>query len=62
VNLSGRPSQARIPLPSLRGGRWRLTDLLDGSGYDRDGDEPVDPGLYVALPPWGAHVLTVAPG
>jgi len=26
------------------------------------GDELVDPGLYVALPPWGAHVFTVAPG
>ena len=62
VNLSGHPCQARIPLPSPRGGRWRLTDLLVGAGYEREGDELVDPGLYVALPPWGAHVFTVAPG
>jgi hypothetical protein len=61
VNLSGGAAQARIPLrwPGLRGGRRRLTDLLDASVYDRDGDELVDPGLYVALPPWGAHVLAV---
>jgi hypothetical protein len=64
VNLAGHPSQARLalPWPSLRGGRWRLTDLLDGNAYDSDGDELVDAGLYVGLPPWGAHVFTVAPG
>jgi hypothetical protein len=64
VNLSGQPSQARIPLPwqALRGGRWRLTDLLDGNVFDRDGDDLAGQGLYVALPPWGAHVLTVATG
>ena len=64
VNLSGHPSQARIrlPWPALRGGRWRLTDLLDGAAYDRNGDELTDAGLYVALPPWGGHVLSVTPG
>jgi hypothetical protein len=64
VNLSGHPSQARVPLPwpALRGGRWRLTDLLDGTAYDRDGDELADPGLYIDLPPSGAHVFTIAPG
>jgi hypothetical protein len=63
VNLSGHGSQARMPLPwpCLRRGRWRLADLLDGQMYDRDGDELVDPGLYVDLPPWGAHVFLVEP-
>jgi hypothetical protein len=63
VNLSAEPAQARVPLPwqRLRPGRWRLVDLLDDRAYDRDGDELVDSGLYVDLPPWGSHVLRVEP-
>jgi hypothetical protein len=63
VNLSGHGSQGRVavPLDDLRGRQWRLTDLLDGRVYDRDGDELAGPGLYVDLPPWGAHVLAVEP-
>ncbi|HET6533598.1 MAG TPA: alpha-amylase family glycosyl hydrolase [Actinoplanes sp.] len=64
VNLSGHPSQGRVALPgdfAVRGHRWRLTDRLDGRVFDRDGDELATTGLYVDLPPWGAHVLAVEP-
>ncbi|NEB00852.1 alpha-amylase family glycosyl hydrolase [Streptomyces sp. SID13726] len=59
VNDSGRPAQARVPLPwdDLRGRAHRLTDLLDGAVYDRDGDELADSGLFVSLAAWGCHVL-----
>jgi hypothetical protein len=61
VNLAAHQSQGRVTVPSdaLRGRPWRLTDLLDGRIFDRDGDELAGPGLYVDLPPWGAHVLTL---
>jgi len=63
VNLADHDSQGRVALPwgGLRGRQWRLTDLLDGSVYDRDGDELAVNGLYVNLPAWGAHVLAVEP-
>jgi hypothetical protein len=63
VNLAGHRSQCRVPLPwpALGGRRWRLADLLGGQTFDRDGDELVDPGLFVDLPPGGAHLLAVAP-
>ncbi|MCU7730442.1 alpha-amylase family glycosyl hydrolase [Actinoplanes sp. KI2] len=63
VNLSGHESQARIvlPWPALAGRRWRLIDLLDGRVFDRDGDQLTGDGLYVDLPPWGQHLLAVAP-
>jgi hypothetical protein len=64
VNLAGHRSQGRVALPweGLRGRQWRLTDLLDGQVFDRDGDELASAGLYVDLPPWGAHVFAVEPG
>ena len=63
VNLAAHGSQSRIALPfdALRGRPWRFTDLVDGRVYDRDGDELAGPGLYVDLPPWGAHVLALEP-
>ncbi|WP_203785508.1 alpha-amylase family glycosyl hydrolase [Paractinoplanes rishiriensis] len=63
VNLSGHASQARIrlPWPPLGDRRWRLTDLLDGRVFHRDGDALLAEGLYVDLPPWGHHVLAVTP-
>ncbi len=62
VNLSGRPSQGRIPLglDGLAGHGWRLTDLLDDRVFERDGDELAATGLYVDLPPWGYHLLELA--
>lgn len=63
VNHCDRPSRARIPLPwdGMRGHAYRLTDLLTGLTYDRDGDELTDPGLFVALEPWQAHLLEISP-
>lgn len=61
VNYSAEPAQARIPFgwPDLSGQSWRLTDLLEGTVFERDGDDLVLPGLYVSLQPWQFHVLSV---
>ncbi|MER6959412.1 MULTISPECIES: alpha-amylase [unclassified Streptomyces] len=61
VNQSDRPAQARLPLPwdDLPGHDHRLTDLLTSQSYDRAGDELTDPGLFVALEAWQAHVFDV---
>ncbi|MFF5138660.1 alpha-amylase [Streptomyces sp. NPDC013157] len=62
VNYSGEPAQGRVPLPwdGLRGRSCRLTGLLDGSTYDRQGDELADPGLFVALDAWQWHLLSLS--
>jgi hypothetical protein len=63
VNLSPDPAQGRVPLPwpDLRGRTSRLTPVMtDGDSFDRDGDELVAPGLFVALPGWGSHLVVVA--
>jgi hypothetical protein len=36
---------------------WQLVDLLSGDVFERDGNEVMDPGLYVDLKPWGYHFL-----
>ena len=63
VNPTSHFSQARIPLGSLTEGsattRWRLTDLLNGSTYDRNGDEMADPGLHVILDGFQSHIFVV---
>jgi hypothetical protein len=61
VNLSGHAAQGRVGLPwdALRGRAWQLTDLMEDEVYRRDGDELAGAGLYVDLPPWGAHVLAL---
>jgi hypothetical protein len=62
VNLSEHPAQARVH-PSwageLIGDDWDLHDLLGEEVYQRDGDELAVEGLYVELPAWGAHLLTI---
>jgi hypothetical protein len=62
VNLSDRPAQARVHPPwagGLIGSDWDLHDLLCEEVYRRDGDELAVEGLYVELPGWGAHLLTI---
>ena len=63
INYSDRPAQGRIPLPwtDLRGRPCELTGLLADSTYEREGDELVDPGLFVALDPWQWHLLALRP-
>ena len=55
VNLGDAPAQARValPWPELAPGVRRLEDLMSGAGFDRDGDELLDPGLFVDLPAVG---------
>jgi hypothetical protein len=63
VNLSEAGAQGRVPLPwpDLAGQSLRLVDAFTGEAYDRDGSETIEPGLYVDLPGWGFHLLTVGP-
>jgi len=57
VNLSDSSVQARVQVPwrDERGETWRLTDVLSGAAYDREGDEMLSPGLYVELAPWDCN-------
>jgi len=54
VNFSDNAVQARVQVPwrDLSQQNWRLTDTLSGAMYDRNGDEMLDPGLYVEVGPW----------
>jgi hypothetical protein len=59
VNFSADAAEGRAGLSwaDLHGRGWTLTDLLDGRVFERNGDELEDQGLFVALPPWGCHLL-----
>jgi Alpha amylase, catalytic domain len=61
INLSGQPAQGRVPLEwaDLPGRSWRLTDLLTGQVFEREGGELASTGLFVALEPWQCHLLAV---
>ena len=56
---SERRSQGllRLPFPDLAERRLRLLDRLTGESYEREGQELVGPGLFVDLPPFGAHLF-----
>ena len=43
----------------LAGRQYRVLDHVDGRTYERDGAEIVDPGLFVALDPFQAHVFEI---
>ncbi len=62
VNLSDDPAQAliKVAFNDLAGNQWRLTDLLSGAKYERDGDAMLSPGLYVDLRPWSYHFLRLS--
>ena len=63
VNWSNQSAQARIKVPwDEPGGRWRLSDLLSGEQFDRDGSEMREAGLYVDLGPWRYHLFQCTPG
>jgi glycosidase len=59
VNLADTPSQGLIKSewPELAGQTCRWHDLFRQESYERRGDELLDPGLFVALEPWGFHFL-----
>jgi hypothetical protein len=64
VNLAQAAAQAQIalPWPDLPGRSWRLTDLLSGEDFIRDGGELAGPGLYVDRQPGQFHLLAVNAG
>ena len=58
ANWSPAAAAGRVRLPAeVAGVDWELVDLLSGVGYERAGDAMVADGLYVELPPWGAHLF-----
>jgi hypothetical protein len=59
VNLSDRPAQGHIHVPwgDAAGTSWKLTDLLSGAFYERDGDDLQSRGLYVSLGRWSYHLF-----
>jgi hypothetical protein len=61
VNLSWAPAQGRVVLgwADLGARPWQFTDLVEGSGFVREGDELQNPGLFVDLAPWKCHVLAL---
>jgi hypothetical protein len=61
VNFADRPCEGRVRLPwrDLAGRSWPLDDAMTGERFRRDGDELHIQGLYVRLPAWGSHILTV---
>ena len=63
INFSAERAQARVQVPwaSAGGQTWRLTDLLSGADFERDGDEMTLPGLYVDLAPWNYHFFQCVP-
>lgn len=54
-----RPGQVPLPWTDFRGQSCELTELLSGNTYEREGDELVDPGLFVALDAWHWHLLSL---
>lgn len=61
-NLSEAKGYARIPLDGSRfqsGRAYRVLDHVDGQEYERDGAEIADPGLFIALAPYQAHVFEI---
>jgi hypothetical protein len=62
VNFSDRTVQGRVQAQweGVQGAAWRLTDVLSGSSFDRDGDEIAASGLYIELEPWNYSFFTVS--
>ncbi len=63
VNLGDGPADGLVHVswPDADGTSWTLTDLLDGTVYERDGHDLTGGGLYVARAAWGVHVLSARP-
>jgi hypothetical protein len=62
VNFSAAPAQGRVSLrwPDLPGRTWRLTDLIGGEHFERDGGELAGQGLFVAMAPGQSCVFSVS--
>lgn len=59
VNYAPRQGQCyvRIPCQRLRGGKYRLSDLLSPASYDSEGERLLAPGLYLDMASWECRVL-----
>jgi hypothetical protein len=57
VNFAEHPAQGRVHLGASHPACVTYDDLLSGATFERDGGELDHDGLYVDLPPYGAHVL-----
>ena len=59
VNYSDHQAQCRLQLPfsGLAGRRFRLTDMMGSEVYMRDGNELIDPGLFIDLGAWRCNVF-----
>jgi hypothetical protein len=61
VNYSPSRSQCYIKLPFDYPGnkQWKLTDLLGGHSYEREGNDLLFKGLYLDEPGWKAYVFSL---
>jgi hypothetical protein len=59
VNYAPHPSQCHIhlPFPEIKNRSVRLKDSLSSACYIREGNELLERGLYLDLPPWSYHVF-----
>ncbi|WP_041430895.1 alpha-amylase family glycosyl hydrolase [Synechococcus sp. PCC 6312] len=59
VNYAPYASQCYVdlPWPELAGESWWLQDQLSAAGYERQGDELRQRGLYLDIPAWGYHLF-----
>jgi hypothetical protein len=60
VNYAGNQSQCyvRLPFTDLGNGEWRLTDLLSGACYDRNGTDLQSLGLFLDHAPWQVVIFS----
>ena len=58
VNLSDGRADGLVRVPEIAPGSVSMTDVLSGEQFERDGPTMATDGLYVALDPWGSHLLS----
>ena len=61
VNYSPFHSQCyvRLPFTSLDNEQWLLQDLLGDGVYERAGNDLIEGGLFLDVPPWQAHIFSI---
>jgi hypothetical protein len=61
VNYASHQGQcyARIPYLDLPGRLWRLEDVMGQAVFDRESERLLSTGLYLDMPAWGYHVLSL---
>jgi len=61
TNYSDHQAQChlRLPFADLGSRRLRLVDVMGTEVYERDGNELIDPGLYIDLAAWRYNVFTL---